>query len=91
LRITSGAEIRRVNQVRRAVFGGADEAPLKHLGEAVRYARFQRITTRETIDLMTIAVVNGEIAAQKAYDLMLTMADKDRSLRLPSSPGQFEG
>jgi len=113
--ITSDADIRRVNQVRRAVFGGTDEEPLKHLGEAetcflikeraefaeswwlsddqeaVRYARFQHITTYETFDLMTIAVVNGDIAAQQAYDLMLAMADKGRSLRLPSSPRELEG
>jgi hypothetical protein len=57
----------------------------------VRYARFQHITTYETLDLMTIAVVNGDIAAQQAYDLMLAMADKGRSLRLPSSPRELEG
>jgi hypothetical protein len=115
IEITSDADIRRVNQVRRAVFGGTDEQPLKHLGEAeacvlikeraefaeswwlsddqeaVRYARFQRITTYETLDLMTLAVVNGDIAAQQAYDLMLAMADKGRSLRLPSSPRELEG
>ena len=115
IEITSDPDIRRVNQVRRAVFGGTDEEPLKHLGEAetcflikeqaefaeswwlsddqeaVRYAQFQHITTRETIDLMTIAVVNGDIAAQKAYNLMLAMADNDRGLRLPSSPRDLEG
>jgi hypothetical protein len=32
IEITSDADIRRVNQVRRAVFGGTDEEPLKHLG-----------------------------------------------------------
>ena len=57
----------------------------------MRYARFQHITTYETFDLMTIAVVNGDIAAQQAYDLMLAMADKGRSLRLPSSPRELEG
>jgi hypothetical protein len=115
IEITSDADIRRVNQVRRVVFGGTDDEPLKHLGEAescflikeraefaeswwitddqeaLRYAQFRHITTRETIDLMTIAVINGDIAAQQAYDLMLAMADKDRSLRLPSSPRQLEG
>ena len=115
IEVTGEKDIQRVNQIRRAVFGGTDEEPLRHLGEAetcllikeryefakswwisddqeaVRYARFQHITTRETIDLMTIAVINGDIAAQQAYDLMLTMADKGRSLRLPSSPRQLEG
>jgi hypothetical protein len=113
--ITSDREIRRVNQIRRAVFGGTDQEPLKHLGEAescflikeraefaeswwitddqeaLRYGRFQHITAHETIDLMTIAVVNGDIAAQRAYDLMLAMADKGRALRLPSTPRQLEG
>jgi hypothetical protein len=115
IEITSDADIRRVNRIRRAVFGGTDEEPLKHLGEAetcflikegtkfaeswwisddqdaVRYARFQHITTRETIDLMTIAVVNGDIAVQEAYDLMVTMTDKGRGLRLPCSPHELEG
>lgn len=115
IEITSDTDIQRVNQVRRAVFGGTDEEPLKHLGEAetcflikaraefaeswwlsddqeaVRYARFQHITTRETIDLMTIAVINGDIAAPQAYGLMLTMADEDRGLRLPRSPRELEG
>ena len=115
IEITSDVEIRRVDQVRRAVFGGTDDEPLKHLGEAetcflikeraefaeswwlsddqeaVRYARFQHITTYETLDLMTIAVVNGDIVAQQAYDLMLAMADKGRNLRLPSSARELEG
>jgi hypothetical protein len=115
IEITGEKDIQRVNQIRRAVFGGTDGEPLKHLGEAetcfllkehsefagswwisddqeaVRYGRFQHITTRETIDLMTIAVVNGDIAAHKAYELMLVMADKGRSLRLPSSPSELEG
>lgn len=53
--------------------------------EALRYARFQGITTRETVDLMNTAVVNGEITARDAYDLMLAMADAGRGLRLPRS------
>jgi hypothetical protein len=54
--------------------------------EALRYARFKGITTRETIDLVNIAVVNGDIPAGEAYDLLLAMADCGRFLRLPSSP-----
>lgn len=84
IEITDEADVRRVNGVRRAVFGGTDDQPLKHLGEAetcfvikewrafagswwisddreaLRYARFQGITTYETIDLMSTAVVNGD-------------------------------
>jgi hypothetical protein len=79
IEISSDTDILLVNQIRRVVFGGTDEQPLKHLGEAescflirertefaeswwisddqeaVRYARFQHITTRETIDLMPSA------------------------------------
>jgi hypothetical protein len=58
--------------------------------EALRYARFQGITTRETIDLMNIAVVDGDIAAGDAYDLMLAMADCGRFLRLPRSAEELQ-
>jgi predicted nucleic acid-binding protein len=109
IEITSDSHIRKINQIRRAVFGGTDEEPLKHLGEAqtcyviknraeftgswwisddreaVRYAKFQGITTRETIDLMSIAVADGDISARDAFDLMQRMADCDRKLRLPKS------
>ena len=54
-------------------------------GEALRYARHQGITTRETVDLMCIAVVDGDISARDAFDLMQQMADSDRYLRLPKS------
>ena len=114
IEITGEKDIQQINQIRRAVFGGTDEEPLKHLGEAetcflikeraeftgswwisddqeaVRYGRFQHITTRETIDLMTIAVSNGDIASKDAYDLMQEMADKGRGLRLPGSPRDLE-
>ena len=109
IEISSESEIRKVNQIRRAVFGGTDDAPLKHLGEAetcyviknwaefagswwisddgeaLRYAKFQGITTRETIDLMSIAVADGDSSARDAFDLMQRMADCDRYLRLPKS------
>ena len=51
----------------------------------MRYARCQGITTRETIDLMSIAVVDGDISARDAFHLMQRMADCDRYLRLPKS------
>ena len=109
IEITKESDIRRVNQIRRAVFGGTDDDQLKHLGEAqtcyviknwaefagswwisddgeaVRYAKRQGITTRETIDLMSIAVADGDISARDAFDLMQQMADCDRYLRLPKS------
>jgi hypothetical protein len=52
-------------------------------GEALRYAKFQGITTRETIDIVSIAVADGDISARDAFDLMQAMADSDRYLRLP--------
>ena len=109
IEITKKSDIRNINQIRRAVFGGTDDHPLKHLGEAqtcyviknwdefagswwisddgeaLRYAKFQNIITRETIDIMSIAVANGDINAGDAFDLMQQMADCDRSLRLPKS------
>jgi hypothetical protein len=109
IEITAEPDIQRVNRVRRAVFGGTDGEPLKHLGEAqtcfvikewvafagsswisddreaLTYARFQGITTSETIDLMSTAVVDGEIPEQEAFDIMHLMVDRGRSLRLPHS------
>jgi hypothetical protein len=109
IEIVDDTEVRAVERIRRAVFGGTEDKPLRHLGEAqtcyvilnwasfagswwisddreaVRYARRQGITTRETIDLMNIAVANGDIAARDAYELMQTMADSGRCPRLPSS------
>jgi hypothetical protein len=51
--------------------------------EALRFARFQKIATRETIDIMSIAVADGDISAPDAFDLMNQMADSDRYLRFP--------
>ena len=51
----------------------------------MRYARLKGITTRETIDLINMAVVNGDIAARDGFDLMVKMADSGRHLRLPHS------
>src|SRR5690606_5917284 len=94
--------IEQIEQLRRAVFGGAEDQPLKHLGEAqtcflitrrseyagswwisddkeaLRYARHQGITTRETIDLMGMAVANGAVTAADAFTLMQLMADNGR-------------
>jgi len=107
------SDARQVERIRRAVFGGTEEEPLKHLGEAqtcyvlqrwpdlagswwvsddreaLRYARHQGITTRETIDLISGAAVNGDITAQGGHDLLHDMADLDRVLRLPKSPQEL--
>jgi hypothetical protein len=55
------------------------------VGPSLRYAKFQHITTRETIDIMCIAVASGDISAGGTFDLMNQMADSDRYLRLPES------
>ncbi len=109
IEVTNASDIRKINQIRRVVFGGTDDDPLKHLGEAqtcyviknwapfagswwisddreaLRYANFQHITARETIDIICIAVADGDISASDAFDLMNQMADSDRYLRLPKS------
>lgn len=109
IEITADADVQQINRIRRAAFGGTDEEPLKHLGEAetchvilnftefagswwisddheaLRYARLKGITTRETLDLMAIAAVNGDITAREAYELLLAMKDRGRHLRLPAS------
>lgn len=109
IEITDESEIQQINRIRRAVFGGTDDQPLKHLGEAqtcfviqewpefagswwisddreaLRYARFRGITTRETVHLVSIAVVDGHIQAREGFNLMRRMAYQDRYLRLPGS------
>ncbi|MGO9298037.1 MAG: hypothetical protein ACLP52_29845 [Streptosporangiaceae bacterium] len=113
IEINDEAEILRVEQIRRAVFGGTEADPLRHLGEAqtcyvilhckefagswwisddreaLRYARFQGITTRETFDLVSTAVINGDIRAGDGLALMEEMAVSGRSLKLPASVGDF--
>ena len=109
IEITDPADVRKIARIRRAVFGGTDDQPLKHLGEAqtcyviknwasfagswwisddgdaIRYAKFQNIITRETIDIFSIAVADGDIGAAEAFGLMKQMAARDRHLRLPKS------
>lgn len=113
IEIDDTSEIQRINTIRRAVFGGTDRKPLKHLGEAqtcflilhwnefagswwisddreaVRYARLQGITTRETIDLVRIAVAKGVIDVQEGFNLLQKMADEGRHLALPHSPADL--
>lgn len=113
IEVNDPADVRKVEQIRRAVFAGPDAGPLAHLGEAqtcyviknwksfsgawwisddrdaLRHAKFLKITTRETIDIMNIAVVDGDISAADAFALMTRMTDRDRALRLPSGPEEL--
>jgi len=57
--------------------------------EALRYANRQGLVTRETIDLMSIAVGKGEISARAAFALMNRMRERDRHPRMPRSPDEF--
>lgn len=110
IEVVKESDTQHVERIRRAVFGGTEEDPLKHLGEAqtcyvlqrwpdlagswwvsddresLRYARQQGITTRETIDLVSGAAVNGDIKARAGYELLHNMIGFDRTLRLPKSP-----
>lgn len=44
--------------------------------EALRYARFQRITTYETIDLLSMAVADGDVTDKQAYEVMVHMSER---------------
>lgn len=105
--ITDDGHQRQVEGIRRAVFGGTEDKPLQHLGEAetcfvirewvefagswwisddrdaLRYARFQKIQTYETMDLVSLGVANGDVTAKDGFALLNRMADEGRSLRLP--------
>lgn len=109
IEVTDEADVAQIERVRRAVFGGTDDQPTKHLGEAqtchvlkrwrefagswwvsddgeaLRYARYQGITTRETIDLVAEAVAMGDLSSGAGFGLLHAMADTDRVLRLPDS------
>ena len=113
IEITKDSDVRAIERIRRAVFGGTDAKPLQHLGEAqtcyviknwaefdgswwitddreaLRYARFQGITTRETADLMAIAAVNGDVTAADGYALLKLMLDHDRHLRVPKNSDEL--
>lgn len=113
IEITEVYQIHQVQRIRRMAFGGIDDQPLKHLGEAetcfvlkqwedyvgswwisddqdaLRYARFQGITTRETIDLMAEAIANGDIDATSAFNVMSAMEEQGRHLRMPSAPADL--
>jgi predicted nucleic acid-binding protein len=114
IEVSEESDIQRINQVRRAVFGGTDDNPFKHLGEAetcfvilewpefagswwvsddresLRYARSRGITTRETIDLVSIAVVDGDISAVEGSELLRLMSERGRFLRLPNAAADLQ-
>ncbi|MGV9369807.1 hypothetical protein [Micromonospora tulbaghiae] len=109
IEVTDESDIQQINRIRRAVFGGTDDEPLQHLGEAetcyviehwpefvgswwisddreaLRLARFRGITTRETIDLVSMAVLNGDLRTREGFELMQAMSQQGRYLRLPAS------
>lgn len=110
IEVNKPADIEQVGRIRRAVFGGTEDEPLKHLGEAqtcfliqnradlqgawwvsddrdaLDYARQQGITTLETLDIVAMAVADGDLTTEHGFELMQSMADHGRSLRLPASP-----
>lgn len=53
--------------------------------EAIRYAKQQGITTRETIEIIGTAVVEGAIGRDEGYDLMMRMKKAGRHLQIPES------
>lgn len=55
----------------------------------MRYARFQSITTYETIDLLSMAVADGDVTDEQAYEVMVHMSERGRLLRLPGSASEL--
>lgn len=113
IEITALAEVEQVERVRRAVFGGSPNEPLKHLGEAQtcfvilnrqefvgscwitddrdaqEYARAQNITTRDTMDLVSEAVVEGCCSRDEGFKLLHQMVQYGRHLRVPKHPSHL--
>ncbi len=52
--------------------------------DALEFARRQGILTRETIDIVTALVAEGDLTAQAGFDLMTQMQAEDRALRMPA-------
>lgn len=50
---------------------------------AADYARRKGITTRDTYDLMSEGVADGEISQRDGYDLLVQMRDLGRKVRVP--------
>lgn len=57
--------------------------------DALRYAKRQGIPAYETIDLMAMAVNDGDIVDAVAFEIMQRMASCGRSLRMPVGPAAF--
>lgn len=57
--------------------------------EARRYAIRQQITTRDTLDVMSEIVADGDLTTADAYALMRTMAARDRQMRQPARPSDL--
>jgi hypothetical protein len=57
--------------------------------DALRFARAQGLTTRETIDVVAGCVADGDLTAGEAFALMQAMADAGRALRLPRAPADL--
>lgn len=53
--------------------------------DAVEFARFQGISTLETLDVVREIVADGDLTPRGALDLMKAMAGADRVLRLPDN------
>lgn len=99
-----------IRSIRRAVFGGTEDAPLEHLGEATTchlirnrsefydawwitddraaydYAKQQTIIVHDTRDIFSALIADGDLTPQDAFDLLTTMRERDRGVRLPASP-----
>lgn len=54
--------------------------------DAVRYAKQQGLITRETIDIVSAVIQDGDLNIQQGWDLMHAMLDEDRALRMPARP-----
>ena len=115
IELADPAHIRRVEVIRRDVFGGRSSQPLKHLGEAqtcflihevdawrgstwisddrdaLEFARFQNISTMETIDVIRWLVASYDLTAPEGVAVMRAMADADRSLQLPNTIRDLSG
>lgn len=99
----------RIRSIRRVVFGGTEDAPLEHLGEATTchlirtrsefsdawwitddraaydYAKRQTIIVRDTCDIFSDLIAEGELTPDNAFALLTAMSERDRGVRLPPS------
>jgi predicted nucleic acid-binding protein len=113
IEINNRAEIAQIERVRRAVFGGSPQEPLRHLGEAQtchvilnwptfvgsywltddrdaqEYARRQGITTRDTMDVVSEAVVEGCCSRDEGFKVLHQMLQEGNYLRVPGHPSHL--